>query len=64
MKEALQEIVDFLQRECGEDDMASVKINSSGDVYLSVGVCRDDPRRSLDEFAALIDAPEQSVGVV
>jgi len=55
MKEALQEIVDFLQRECGEGDMASVKINNAGDFYLSVGVCRDDPRMSVDEFAAMIE---------
>ena len=55
MKEALQDIVDFLQRECGEGDMASVKINSEGAFYLSVGVCRDDSRRGVDEFATLIE---------
>lgn len=54
MKKALQEIVDFLQHECGEGDMASVKINNGGDFYLSVGVCRDDPRMNADEFAAMV----------
>lgn len=54
MTEALQAIVAFLQRECGENDMASVKINNEGDVYLSVGVCRDDPRMNADEFAAMV----------
>ena len=58
MTEALQAIVDFLQRECGEGDMASVKINNQGDFYLSVGVCHDDPRMSAHEFAAMVTGVE------
>jgi hypothetical protein len=52
--EALQVIVDFLQRECGEGDMASVRINNQGDFYLSVGVCRDDPPMNANDFAAMV----------
>ena len=51
MDEALQAIVDFLAAEAGEDDMASVKINNEGLIYLSVGVMRDDPARTVAEFA-------------
>ena len=30
----LQKIVAFLQSECGEDDMASIKINNKGRVFF------------------------------
>lgn len=62
MKNALQRIVNFLRHECGEEDMASVKINSQSDCYLSVGVCRDDPRMGIDEFATLIENLSTNTG--
>jgi len=53
--EALIVIVDFLNKQPSQGDMASVKINNEGSCYLSVGITDDRPRMSLEEFAFMVD---------
>lgn len=50
----LQKIVDFLQKECSGDDMASVKINNEGNVYLGVGI-HDKNHMTIAQFAAYME---------
>lgn len=50
----LQKIVDFLQKECSGDDMASVKINNEGNVYLGVGI-HDKNHMTIAQFATLME---------
>ena len=48
----LLKIVDFLKHQCSEDDMASVRINSDGNIYFAVGL-QDFECYTIPDFIAL-----------
>jgi len=54
MKQSLESIVRVLQELAGSEDMASVKINNEGKVYVSFGM-HDMYPMNLDEFATLVE---------
>ena len=48
----LLKIVDFLKSQCSGDDMASVRINSDGNIYFAVGL-QDFKSYTIPDFIAL-----------
>lgn len=53
MKQTLETVVRALCELAGPEDMASVKINNVGNVFVSYGM-HDMPTMNLDEFASLV----------
>lgn len=48
----LLKIVDFLKSQCSEDDMASVRINSGGNINFAVGL-QDFKSYTIPDFITL-----------
>jgi hypothetical protein len=55
MKDALKKISEFLTGLCGQDDMASVHINNTDDVFLKVGCTTEYPRMTIEQFAEFVE---------
>jgi hypothetical protein len=53
-KESLQKLISFLKQHAGEDDMASLRINSGGHILYLHGVQHEE-YLTLDELVTVVD---------